>query len=94
MIREFCSEDKEQLVKIVKQGIVLVGQDNVDFITGDANRIIVYDDNEAGLLGFSSLRRWGTDKKNAEVITYVVPGSRRKGIGTLLYNEIMEYALA
>jgi GNAT superfamily N-acetyltransferase len=92
MIREFRSEDKEQLAKIVKQGIVIVGQDNVDFITGEADRIIVYDDNEIGLLGFSSLRMWGIDKKNGEVITYVVPSSRRKGIGTLLYNEIMRYA--
>jgi GNAT superfamily N-acetyltransferase len=92
MIREFNTEDKEQLIKIVKQGIVIVGEDNVDSIIDRAYRIIVYDDNETGLLGFTSLRMWGIDKKNGEVITYVVPSSRRKGIGTLLYNEIMRYA--
>lgn len=93
MIREFSTEDKEQLIKIVKQGILIVGQDNVDLITGEANRIIVYDDNETGIPGFASLKIWGTDKKNGEVFTYVAPSSRRKGIGTLLYNEIMKYAV-
>lgn len=92
MIREFNYEDKEQLIKIVKQEIAILEQDKIELIIGKADKIAVYDDNEAGLLGFCSLRRWGIDKKNAEVIVYVVPSSRRKGIGLILYNEIIKYA--
>ncbi|MBU3201800.1 GNAT family N-acetyltransferase (plasmid) [Clostridium estertheticum] len=87
MIREFNIEDKEQLVKIVKQGIVIKEED-INYINGKNIKIIVYDDNETGLLGFSSFKIWG--KHNADVYTYVVPSSRRKGIGTQLYNEIMK----
>lgn len=90
MIREFCIKDKEQIVKIVKQGIMIDEQDIIDYITAENIRIIVYD-NGTELLGFSSFRIWGKDKNKADVDTYIVPGSRRKGIGTLLYNETMKY---
>lgn len=90
MIREFSIKDKEQIVKIVKQGIMIDEQDIIDYITAENIKIIVYD-NETELLGFSSFRIWGKDKNKADVDTYIVPGSRRKGIGTLLYNEIMKY---
>jgi GNAT superfamily N-acetyltransferase len=90
MIRDFSIEDKEQLVKIVKQGIVIEEED-INYINGEDIKIIVYDDNETGLLGFSSFRIWGKDKNKADVYTYVVPSSRRQGIGNLLYNEIMKY---
>ncbi|MGN6711456.1 GNAT family N-acetyltransferase [Anaerocolumna jejuensis] len=89
MIREFNAEDKKQLVDIVKQGI-MIDVDDINFITDNSNKIIVYDDNEAGILGFSTFRIWGTDNNKADIYTYVVPGSRKKGIGTLLYHEIMK----
>jgi GNAT superfamily N-acetyltransferase len=91
MIRNFENEDKQQLINILKQGVEIVGQESSDII-GEADKIIVYDENETGILGFSSLRRWGTNRINGKIITYVVPSSRKKGIGTLLYNEIMKYA--
>jgi ribosomal protein S18 acetylase RimI-like enzyme len=91
MIREFCVQDKEQLVKIVKQGIMIDEKDIVNYLTDENTKIIVYDDRGTGLLGFSSFRIWGKDKNKGEVDTYVAPASRRKGIGTLLYNEIMKY---
>lgn len=62
-----------------------------NYVNNKNIKIIVYDDNETGLIGFSSFRIWGKDKNKADVDTYVVPCSRRKGIGTLLYNEIMKY---
>ncbi|MFA9398183.1 MAG: GNAT family N-acetyltransferase [Clostridiaceae bacterium] len=89
MIREFSIEDKKQLVDIVKQGI-MIDEEDINFITNNSNKIIVFDDKEAGILGFSSFRIWGKDKNKADVYTYVVPSSRREGIGTLLYNEILK----
>jgi ribosomal protein S18 acetylase RimI-like enzyme len=91
MIRKFQNEDKEKLIKILKQGIAIVGQNSIDFIN-EADRIIIYDEHETGVLGFSSLMRWGPDKLNGKIVIYVVPNSRKKGIGTLLYSEIMKYA--
>lgn len=91
MIKEFSIEDKEQLFKIIKQGIIIRDEDIINYITHKDIKIIVYADNETGLIGFSSFRIWGKDKNKADVDTYVVPSSRRKGIGTLLYNEIMKY---
>lgn len=89
MIREYIVEDKKQLVDIVKQGII-IDMEDINFITDNSNKIIVCDDNEAGILGFSTFRIWGKDKNKADIYTYVVPNSRNKGIGTLLYHEIMK----
>ena len=89
MIREYIAEDKKQLVDIVKQGII-IDMEDINFITDNSNKIIVCDDNEAGILGFSTFRIWGKDKNKADIYTYVVPNSRNKGIGTLLYHEIMK----
>jgi GNAT superfamily N-acetyltransferase len=89
MIREYNVEDKKQLVDIVKQEI-LIDVEDIYFITDNSNKVIVFDDNEAGILGFSTFRIWGKDKNKADIYTYVVPNSRNKGIGTLLYHEIMK----
>ena len=91
MIKDFSIEDKEQLFKIIKQGIIIRDEDFINYITHKDIKIIVYADNETGIIGFSSFRIWGKDKNKADIDTYVVPSSRRKGIGTLLYNEIMKY---
>lgn len=89
MIREYNAEDKKQLVDIVRQGIIIDVED-INFLTDNSNKIIVFDDNEAEILGFSTFRIWGKDKNKADIYTYVVPNSRNKGIGTLLYHEIMK----
>lgn len=91
MIRVYKSEDKMQLVDIVKQG-VMIDEEDINFITDKSNKIIVFDDKEAGVIGFSTFRIWGKDKNKADIYTYVVPSLRKKGIGTLLYHEIMKYA--
>lgn len=90
MIRDYNAEDKRQLVDIVRKGIIIDVED-INFITDNSNKIIVFDDSEAGILGFSAFRIWGKDKNKADIHTYVVPNSRKKGIGTLLYREIMKH---
>lgn len=91
MIREYMFKDKMQLVDIVRQGI-MIDEKDINFITDNSNKIIVFDDNEAGIIGFSTFRIWGKDKNKVDIYTYVVPSSRKKGIGTLLYYEIMKNA--
>ncbi len=91
MIREYKLEDKVQLVNIVKQDI-MIDETNITFVTDNSNRIIVFDDTKAGIIGFSTFRIWGKDNNKADVYTYVVPNSRKEGIGTLLYHEIMKNA--
>ncbi len=87
MIRKYCDEDKKRILDIVRQGI-LTDDEELDFITENSNEIIVFDDETNGILGFSTFRVWGENHNKADVYTYVVPSSRRKGIGTLLYDEI------
>jgi hypothetical protein len=89
MIRDFNLEDKKQLVDIVKQEII-IDEEDINFITDKSNKIIVFDDNKAGILGFSTFRIWGKENNKADIYTYVVPSSRKNGIGTLLYREIMK----
>jgi len=89
MIREYNLKDKMQLVDIVRQGI-MIDEKDINFITDNSNKIIVFDDKELGIIGFSTFRLWGEDKNKADIYTYAIPCSRRKGIGTLLYNEIMK----
>jgi ribosomal protein S18 acetylase RimI-like enzyme len=91
MIREYCDGDKKQLENILRQGIVMTCGNNVDYITRDASRIILYEDHESGVIGFCSFEIWGKDKKKGEINTYIIPKFRRKGIGTLLYNEIISH---
>ena len=91
MIRDFEVDDKEELVKIVSQGIYIDEQDIINYITSEDIKIIVFE-NEAGAIhGFSCLKKWDKSGRKGDVRTYVVPNARRKGIGTLLYNEIMRY---
>lgn len=72
-------------MNLVEQEIIIdVG--DINSIIDNSNKIIVFDDNEAGILGFSTFRIWGKDKNKADIYTYVVPDSRNKGIGTLLYH--------
>lgn len=89
MIREYNFQDKIQLFDIVRQEIMITEED-INFITDNSNKIIVFDHNEAGIIGFSTFRTWGKDKNKADIYTYVVPSSRKKGIGTKLYHEIMK----
>ncbi|BCN29053.1 GNAT family N-acetyltransferase [Anaeromicropila herbilytica] len=87
MIREFTNNDKKQIVKIVKQDMIINVED-INFITNHSNKIIVFEDDKEGIIGFSSFRLWGKNK--ADIYTYVIPGARHKGIGTQLYHEIMK----
>lgn len=89
MIREFNTEDKQQIVDIINQGMISVMED-INFIIDNSNKIIVFEDNEPSILGFSAFRIWGKENNKADIYTYVVPTSRKKGIGTLLYHEIMK----
>jgi GNAT superfamily N-acetyltransferase len=90
MIRDFNLRDEEELVKIVKQGVEISEQEIINYVTGEDIKIIVYEDHELGLQGFSSLEIWDKAREKGELILYVVPYARRRGIGTLLYNEIMK----
>ena len=47
MIRDFSPEDKEELVKIVKQGIYIDEEDIINYITGEDIKIVVFDFNFA-----------------------------------------------
>jgi GNAT superfamily N-acetyltransferase len=90
MIRDYKLEDKDELIKIIRQGIVIDEQDIFEYFTDDDIKIIVYDHSEEGIQGFSCVKLWNGTENKADVLLYVVPDARRKGIGTLLYNQIMK----
>lgn len=90
MIRDYKFEDKDELIKIIRQGIIIDEQDICEYFTDDDIKVIVYDDSEEGVQGFSCVKLWNGTEKKADVLLYVVPDARRKGIGTLLYNHIMK----
>jgi GNAT superfamily N-acetyltransferase len=90
MIRDYNTEDKDELVKIITEGIVINEQDIIDYFSVDNIKIFVYDSKEEGIQGVSCVKLWHGTEKKGEVLLYVVPDARRKGIGTLLYNEVMK----
>lgn len=90
MIRDFIPEDKKQLVEIVKLGIIINEQDIVRYFTEKGTKIFVYEDSEEGIQGFSYIKIWNRNEMKGDVQLYVVPEARKKGIGTQLYNKIME----
>ena len=91
MIREYEAEDKEQITALLKQGMTFIGKEDMDAAFSQAVQILVYEEKNV-ILGFCSLRRWGTDGINGKIVAYVVPDARKKGIGSALYRRIMTYA--
>ena len=89
MIREYETEDKEQITALLKQGMTFIGKEDMDAAFSQAVQILVYEEKNV-ILGFCSLRRWGTDGINGKIVAYVVPDARKKGIGSALYKEITD----
>lgn len=85
MIKEFSIEDKEQLFKIIKQGIIIRDEDIVNYITHEDIKIIVYVDYETGLIGFSSFRIWGKDKNKADFQPHLCCELDKKKRDELIY---------
>ena len=90
MIREYETEDKEQITALLKQGMAFIGKEDMNAAFLQAVQILVYEEKNV-ILGFCSLRRWGTDGINGKIVSYVVPVARKKGIGSALYREILAY---
>ena len=91
MIREYEKEDKEQILVLLEQGMAFIGKEDVDAAFEQAVQIFVCEE-KAVILGFCSLRRWGTDGINGKIVSYIKPEARKKGIGSALYGEIMACA--
>lgn len=91
MIRDFKNEDFPILIKIIKQGIEIGEQDIVKHLKSDDMKIIVYDDADEGILGFAYFKIWDKDNKKGDLQLYVIPNARLKGIGNLLFHEIMKF---
>ncbi len=91
MIRDYNLEDKEELIKIIKQGLIIDEQDIIEYFNDDGIKIIVYDNGEGKIEGFSCIKLWNGTEKKGDMQIYVVLEARRKGIGTMLYNEIMKH---
>ncbi|EOX3354358.1 GNAT family N-acetyltransferase [Vibrio cholerae] len=88
MIRDFKLEDKNELIKLVKQDFLITEEEISECFDAKNYQIIVFDNGEK-IQGFSCVKPWN-NKKKADVLVYVVPNERRKGIGTLLYTQIMK----
>lgn len=87
MIREFRPEDKDSLIEILKEGFVLDQSDIDSFFKDNNRKLMVYD--EGGIWGFSYLKNTNKETKEYCILVYVHPHWRRKGIGTSLYNNIL-----
>jgi ribosomal protein S18 acetylase RimI-like enzyme len=86
MIREFKTEDKTNLIEILKKGFVLGENDIKDFFKDEDRKLMVYD--EGGIWGFGYLKLTNKEAKEYCILIYVDPHWRRKGIGTALYKEL------
>lgn len=86
MIREFKSEDMDNIIKILNKGFIF-DESDIKEISQDENKtLLVYEDSE--IKGFVYLKPMNIEEKAYRVMVYVDPDYRRKGIGTALYNSI------
>ncbi|ENQ3077283.1 GNAT family N-acetyltransferase [Bacillus cereus] len=86
MIRDCQFEDLEQLVKISSVGVIDVDLNNMMNIFKETKHFLVWD--ELGVKGFAFVIIRNEEKREWDIQVYVDPGERRKGIGTLLHQEI------
>lgn len=89
MIRNFRVEDTEKLTEFIKKENIVDGDNILSDIESDDKKLIVYD--EVGIRGFAYMNVCNKETKRYDVNLYVEAPSRRKGIGTALYNEISKY---
>ncbi|WLC66787.1 GNAT family N-acetyltransferase [Clostridium tagluense] len=89
MIRNFKVEDTEKLIQFIKKENIVDGDNILSDIESDDKKLIVYD--EAGIRGFAYMSVCNKETKRYDVNLYVEAPSRRKGIGTALYNEMSKY---
>ncbi|RDY28147.1 GNAT family N-acetyltransferase [Romboutsia weinsteinii] len=89
MIREYKVEDKENIIKILQEGLVLdMSYINEDF-SSENNTILVYEDE--GIKGFALIEPRNKVTKFYNINIYVKPNCRKNGLGTKLYNEAVSY---
>lgn len=86
MIREYKSGDLKEIVDIVNEGLLFEKGEIIDKINSNKENIIVFE--EKGIKGFGYNNITSEETKTLEVVIYVLPKERRKGIGTGIYNEL------
>ncbi|MDF2086262.1 GNAT family N-acetyltransferase [Bacillus pseudomycoides] len=86
MIRECKFEDLEQLIKMSSMEVIDHDLNNMMKIFRDSKNFLVWD--ELGVKGFAYVIIRNEEKREWDIQVYVDPRERRKGIGTLLHQEI------
>lgn len=86
MIREFRTEDMDNLIKILNKGFIF-DESDIKEISKDENKtLLVYEVGE--IKGFVYLKPMNIEEKAYRIMLYVDPDWRRKGIGAALYDSI------
>ena len=86
MIREYKVGDKECIIKILQEGLVLDMSYINNFASKDSTAL-VYDDGK--LKGFALIEPRNKHTRFWNIDIYVKPDYRKKGIGTKLYNDAL-----
>lgn len=90
MIRQYRHDDINKIIRILQKGIIIFVQEDINNFINESEKVLVYESKNE-INGFVSFRRWGENNENRKIIVYVEPDARRRGIGTLLYEEIKKY---
>lgn len=89
MIRQAKQDDFQQLYEILNPEIVDIDIDTIASIYEETKKFIVWD--EEGIKGLACIIISNKDEAEWKLYLYVQSQERRKGIGTLLYDEIQKY---
>lgn len=89
MIRDFMLEDLEELSKLIIRSDILDEIDIPKDISSQAKKFVIYDENP--IKGFAYAILQSEKDKEWNIQVYVDIKERRKGIGTALYSEILEF---
>lgn len=88
MIRDFKNEDLKAIIDLLQEAYVISREEATSEFTGDNKRIIIYEEDE--IRGFAIMvDNKGNNKWTLKL--YVNPSYRKRGIGTALYEKVMEY---
>lgn len=90
MIRECKLDDVSEVLRILTEESAIDDSGSINEMLNNDDRLIVYDDK--GIKGIAYAKMVDKEAKTLEILLYVESCSRRKGIGTALYEDMMKYS--
>lgn len=91
MLRDFKKEDTERLIELINNVDTGYEIDDLDDIQRNAMKFIVFEEVEVKGFAYASVSMDDAQDYCADMKIYAEPQSRRQGVGTALYHQLIKF---